>query len=395
MTIKPQDIFGSAAPKTVLNKPQMQVVYKATSTSYSVVVTERAAEFNSVLVNEIPGASLGSNGVTLPAGIYDIFTRIVTRGYLFGVPIWIEDGSSNILSDVFTSYPNPGHSEIHTRLVLTSTTTIYIKEDSRYDSGLSYTTAVGEVLNTLIITQLDASIKTPVIINDKLYPLPGNTMVTGNIHGLEYAKTGANQITVQPGICMDSTNNEVLSLSTATALTIGTTINQVYNIFLCKETSGGAMVLEYDTDVNGANISSDKDAIRWLGFVLTDSSGDIYDFYYFDDTMEFTIAGGVDIESGNISTTAHVPSYATAISGWPEGRIDSIALWGQATGGENLLIYAVPDGTNNEYSLLGTISSGEYRGTSLTMIPLDMPVRAYNTSNDLGTIGVKRIKVRR
>lgn len=140
-------------------------------------------------------------------------------------------------------------------------------------SGLGIAGSGGEteIYSDLKVWQLDALRQTPVIVNDKLYPLPSNTYVTGNMHGLEYAYTSASTITVQPGICMDSTNQVVLDKSIAQVVTIPSAINTVYNLFLCDDDT-----VRTDTDVDGANLSAYD--IRWIGFVVTDGSGNLRTF---------------------------------------------------------------------------------------------------------------------
>ena len=86
MTIKPTDFFG-ASQNSVLNKPFMHVqdqkAYNVDGGS-SVADTWTSRDLNTVILNQIPGASLVSNGIQLPAGTY----------YIEGASQFVKSGTS-------------------------------------------------------------------------------------------------------------------------------------------------------------------------------------------------------------------------------------------------------------------------------------------------------------
>lgn len=277
---KPSDFLG-ASPKTALNKPFMHVQDQRPNGTQggSSVVGVNLRQLNTVLTNGVLGASLSADKVTLPAGKYYIECKSCGYGYStqnFIAQIRKTDGTVLLQGAGATS---GGKNDISscdgefTLLTSTSIEVVTVHNTAVATDGLGTTVSLGEyeIYADLKIWQLDAVVKTPILVNDKLYPLPANSMVTGNMHGLEYAKTGDNEITVQAGICMDSLNQTVLSLSAPQVVSIGTTINQIYNLFLCDDG-----VVRIDTDVDGAGLGAYK--VRWIGFVLNNSSGVLFSF---------------------------------------------------------------------------------------------------------------------
>ena len=116
-----------------------------------------------------------------------------------------------------------------------------------------------------------------------LLPLPG-TLVTGDMYGLEYSYTSANSITVDAGICYDSLNTTVLTGSTTQVVTVGSVINTIYNLFLCDDG-----LVKTDTNVNGTTLlAGSVTALRWIGFVLTNSAGDVNPFVMSGDRLRLT-----------------------------------------------------------------------------------------------------------
>ena len=152
---------------------------------------------NTVLTNEIPGASLASNEVTLPAGEYFIaaymnahFTSTLATSaqgllrksddtvILFGPGV----GAYNVTQE--------GWHRLSGRFTLTESTAVKLTTDCKgayAEYGLGNPSNLGqdEIYTDVQIWQLDAVNKQPILVNDRLYPLPGNVIVTGNMHGLD------------------------------------------------------------------------------------------------------------------------------------------------------------------------------------------------------------------
>lgn len=284
-------------PDLTLDKPYIHVQdQKTTGTGGGLTaVGWNPRDLNTVLVNEIAGASLSGNAITLPAGSYYIeasapttSTSTTTNAVRARVLV---DGAEVLLGKNYLAtniYSGP-QLEVSGKLELASSGVVTLESSSvtaLSSTGLGAPTNIGdyEVYSEVRIWKLDGVKKQAVSQASQSYN--GDAYLTGGINGLELSKTGDNQITVTAGDCMDSTNTVALQLTADTALSIGTTINQVYNVFICKETVGGAIVLQADTDVDGANLTG-VDYFRWIGFVRNTSSGTIIDFLMEGDFIEF------------------------------------------------------------------------------------------------------------
>ena len=142
-------------------------------------------------------------------------------------------------------------------------------------------------------------------------------VLTGNIQGLEYSYTSAHSITVTKGNCFDSLNTTILTGSASQAVAIGTTINQIYNLFLCDDG-----LVKTDTDVEGATLLAGAvTALRWIGFVLTDASGEVYDFRMKGRELYITRPFAI---GSPLTNSAVVYSLSAFI---PETRVDNTRLY--------------------------------------------------------------------
>ena len=150
--------------------------------------------------------------------------------------------------------------------------------------------------------------------------IPSGVILTGNIHGFDYSITGTNQITVTAGVAMDSTNTVELSMSSATALSIGTTASTVYNVFICRNSSTEAVGPYADTAVDGSGISG-VDACRWIGFVLNDSAGDLYSFVQAGDKIRWAEGIALGSASGSSWTNYSITSFV------PISRVYTVDVW--------------------------------------------------------------------
>jgi len=283
--------------------------------------TVNTQTLNTIISNEIVGASLSSNAITLPAGTYyvkgsspvvmagisrlrltDFTTDHVTGTNGYGFNSGYYSGSDSVLDGMFT---------------LNTSKTFYLVLDCSTAPGVNrfppLANGVFERYSELQIWQLDAIKTSPIIHDNKLYPLPGNTYVTGGMYGLEYSYTSANSITVDAGICYDSLNTTILTGSASQVVAIGTTINQIYNLFLCDDG-----LVKTDTDVEGTTLLAGAvTALRWIGFVLTDSAGNIVEFKHSQDVLSYP----VHVVSG-IGTTKTAIDFSNVV---PVSRVNSIA----------------------------------------------------------------------
>ena len=172
---------------------------------------------------------------------------------------------------------------------------------------------------------------------------------------------------------MDSLNSEVLCLPSSVNVTIGTTINQVYNLFICK-TAAGAVSVQTDTSVDGVNLTGTYDYFRWIGFVRNNSSGVICLFTMKGNMMAF----GINTESiiGGASATFIQIDHS---SFFPESRIATIKYGvrrNATTGG--VTAYTSLDGVSTEntstvQSSVASATSADAWGTNVSSQPSFMP----------------------
>ena len=261
----------------VVNKPYMRLVDDVTS-SFSFGTGLFDINVGDIVYNDIPGASKSSaTTFTLPAGTYYVRLSSHVRGSSTTGAAFVElqdSGGSTVYgrseaSELTTSVQG------FTRVTVGSSTIFKLESDSQGADTVVVKAGQTVSRTSIDIWQLDAEVRTPVATSSQSYN--GGTYLTGSINGLEYEKTGANQVTVKMGDCMDSTNTVPLALLADTPLSVPTVINQVYNIFIVKETAGGAISLRTDTDVDGANLTG-VDNFRWIGFVKNNSSGVLAEF---------------------------------------------------------------------------------------------------------------------
>ena len=311
-------------------------------------------DLNTVLTNEIPGASLGTNEITLPAGEYYVKGTFAVYN-VDRSQAWLTDGVTRFL------YSNSGYPErttdaiIEGRITLAATTTLYVEHlVQSFAAAEKYGLAVGGTITvdheqyaSLCIWQLDAVNKQPVLVNDKLYPLPGNTYVTGNMHGLEYSYTSTSTITVDAGICMDSTNEFTLTLSTPQVVTIPSTPNTVFNLFLTDDSE----LVKTDTDVDGANLPA-QDKRRWIGFVRTNGAGEVCHFAMAGNKIQWSKASESILLTNSTSWQLIDDS-----SFLPPSRVSDI-LYGADTAANSAHLFSY-DGTNVTNVVITGGSSGD------------------------------------
>ena len=190
-----QEVFGSA-PKSVHNKQLMHVQdQKPNGTDGgSSVAGDNDRDLNNVLVNEISGASLSNNEVTLPAGEYYIEAKSVlyigsgTRNkiktsadveLLRGPNVWTRDGTTNS-----TVVPVSG------RITLAAPTAIKVSSATTVSTAANGLGRTGgdpgnEVYTDLRIWKLDSNIATEIAD-------PTMTLVRPLFHAQEQYPSGTN-----------------------------------------------------------------------------------------------------------------------------------------------------------------------------------------------------------
>lgn len=122
---------------------------------------------------------------------------------------------------------------------------------------------------------------TAFVKNSGLQTVPGlNT--EGNVMGFDMSKTGANQITVTKGSCLDSTLTVPMALTSDTPLTILAVANTIYHIFVVRLTASGLFTVKAYTSEAAAASDTDVDAFRWIGFCKTNGATAVCEFIIAD-----------------------------------------------------------------------------------------------------------------
>lgn len=156
-----------------------------------------------------------------------------------------------------------------------------------------------------------------------LYPLPGSTLLTGDIIGLSFARTGDNEVTFQPMVCKDSANVTKLTLSSAQAVdttSLAGASTWTY-FFLCSDG-----VVRADSSIDGSATLSAYTK-RFVGYWQYDSGGTRLKYgYYSNGIIEFDVSDSISMTT-NPSTTAFVPTYSSYI---PTTRVGRVGLWGKS-----------------------------------------------------------------
>jgi len=345
------------------HSPMMHVQdQKANGTAGGAAIAgDNDRDLNTTLVNEIAGATLINNEVTLAAGRY--YIEADPSSYRSeSARSFVKDSLGNILlqsPNVHNNLAGHGGATVPVRgdiTLLVETTIKVVTFNQTGDlNGLgraTNSTANTEVYTDLRIWQLDAIKTSPIIHDNKLYPLPGNTYVTGGMYGLEYSYTSANSITVDAGICYDSLNTTLLTGSVSQVVAIGTTINQIYNLFLCDDG-----LVKTDTNVEGTTLlAGSVTALRWIGFVRTDSSGNICRFRMSVDTITWMQAS--KSRAASLTTNNSTFQFVNLSILCPISRVSHIGMGAQHTSATaaSHVLYSL-DGTYATYSLMGTPSS--------------------------------------
>ncbi|MCK5018681.1 MAG: hypothetical protein KAS32_16590 [Candidatus Peribacteraceae bacterium] len=398
----PQDVFGSS-PKTVLNKPMMHIQDQKTTGTHGgdSITGDNDRDFNTILINEISGASLSGNKVTLAAGTYLVecvnsFACLSGQGGSKEARSYIENdvGNKLLIGSLGGMYASTQYhsntTEVSGVITLTTSTTI---KSTQYQSLGSTTAGNGqaanqapyEVYGDLKIWQLDATRLTPAINNRGLYPLPGDAMVTGNIIGFDYYRVDGHVINVFEGVCMDALNNSMLS-GEFQAVTIPSDINQLYYLFICDDG-----IVRTDMDINGANLLfGSVNDLRWLGLVRTDASGEIIEFYMKDDSLMFRNPSTDMIVSTGIGTSVTLIPMTDLL---PATRCYDLVPMAFGTATDSWMAFIVgPIHATNTQAMVYFGSAGWYvAGIEMT----DITQIYARTGSGTASICINSVKMRR
>jgi len=131
--------------------------------------------------------------------------------------------------------------------------------------------------------------------------LPNGLLTTNNIFGYNLKLSPTNPddtIIISKGSCMDELNINNIVLDNDIPLTITTTADTIYNIFITK--TGETVSPMVSTYVDGSDLTVNYK--RWLGFVRTDSNSEIVPFIHYDNTIEFLYYDSIVVLTANTGT---------------------------------------------------------------------------------------------
>jgi len=386
-------IISVPNPDKWLKQPMLQVAHiepSATDGGTS-VSGDNTRTLNTVITNEITGASLSSNQVTLPAGEYWCEIDASASGSTDPLQGQLLDASDD--SVLLTGIPVRPEAfknqtvTISGKLTFSTATAVYINTyiggSGVADTGLGYPAGSGEDNRYVVANfwRLDAVVQQPRIHKQANTAISG-AYVTGDIFGGELIYSTASAFNVAPVSCMSDDLTTALFINTQTGVTMTSpAINTIYNVFIVKYT-GDTYGIEYDTDIDGANLPGTVVAQRWLGVIWIDSSGDIIKFKQNQDFVRFLSPGDTKIGSGFTSANW----TALDISILPTARIREIHFlpvsdtasattmsWGWSNS-ENM-----SDGSS-QTATTTNISDGYTTSrfsTNWTIVPLSAPTTLY------------------
>lgn len=334
---KPQDFFGSS-PKTVLRKPFMHVqdqkAYNVDGGS-SVADAWTQRTLNTVIHNDIQGASLVSNQVSLPAGLY----------YVEAFSPHNDAAAANFILSVFVNgtkkvqgpsgyNANMSFAQVCGVVELTSSGVLEL----RYYSGSSYaTTGLGRSNNTgsvtdtsipsiyadLKIWQLDRSLEmAPKAVNSGLQTVAGlNT--EGNIMGFDVTVAG-NVLTITKGSCLDSTLEIPLAFTTDKTVTLPATVNQDFFIFAVRLTDGVTYEPRSYTTLAGPASDSEIDVWRFISYAKNDGSGVTMPYTQTNGRIKWHVLSNCPVLASS-TTSAYLPYNISSVL--PIAILDEVLIY--------------------------------------------------------------------
>ena len=374
----------------MVGKPMLHVQDQKTAGTAggTSVAGTQTRTLNTILVNDITGASLASNQFTLPAGEYWIECEApaYTVGNhtirLFNVTTSsVVYGSSESAATIVTN-----RSFIRYRLSLSTSNTFYIQH---YTAGAVTTNGLGvpiggsntEVYTDVRVYKLDSDrVFNPKVFQPINQPVTG-AYVTGGIWGGELNYVATNQFSVNAFSCMADDNATALFINSTTTVTITSPVlNTNYFVFAVKYNTS-LYGIKYDTDVNGANLGASVVAKRRLGFVITNASAQIMPFIQAGDILDWTVGTNKPVLTAS-TTASYLPYSIGAIL--PISILSNVVIQAQT-----ILTFISYDGTT-DWTLSGISSN---MGPIVNLRPVYNIYLKYTSSS--GPVHILSVTLRR
>lgn len=366
---KPQDFFGSST-KSVLTRPffhvQDQKAYNVDGGG-SVADTWTKRVLNTVLYNDIQGASLGTNEVNLPAGTYYVEALGPMRdniGSSFIIALF-KDGVKVLQSiSGFGRTDAAGITNLCASGVVTLSTPGVV--DIRYYAGVVMPTSglgvsnnsgsvtdptIPSIYSELKIWQLDRSLEiAPKAINSGLQTIAGmNT--EGGIMGGDASVSG-NTVTITKCSCMSSDLTTAMALTVDTAVALPSTVSQDFYIFVVRLVADGTFTVRAYTTYAGPSSDGTVDKWRFVSYAKNDGSGVTMPYRQKGSRISF-LGATVPVITASLTTSFVGYSVDTVV---PSAYFLSMSISVTSTGCQLSISY---DGTNDiiggvfaQYSLI-------------------------------------------
>ncbi len=321
--------------------------------------TTQARVINQIKSNDIAGASLDGNQITLPAGTYSFaiqchcFAVNNTKVRLYSVT------NASYIAESKSSYSNGAGYEtndvlLQITLTFPSTTVLEIRQYTQTSSsnGLGRPVSQGtEVYLDAVITKIGGNYAPRLITTDARLQMVAGLDYTGNMLGFDISKTGANQLTVSKGTCKDRLGVIDLYLTENTTVAIPAVANTIYHLAVVRLLSGVMTVKAY-TSESAMAVDNDIDAFRWIGEWLTNAGTTCVEGVMVNGLMLRGKASECVISTG-ITTTYATVSHTTQMT---PSRVEAIEYGARDATVDGGAIFASIDGINIGY-LVGYTSA--------------------------------------
>ena len=385
----------------VVGKPLLQVQdQKVSGTSGGTSINgTQTRTLTTIVQNDIAGASLGNNQITLPAGIYyldisvpsgsDMASASKVRLYNITTSTYIAEGINTVRF---------GNCCLLGQFIFSNTTTLEVRfyTTAAVANGLGTPCTQGiEVYTDVKIWKLDSDRVYNPRVFQPINQAVSNAYVTGGIYGGELNYVSTTQFSVNAFSCMADDLATPLFVNSTTTVTITSPVlNTIYHAFAIK-TNTGTYGIKTDTDINGANLGATVVAKRWLGFVRTNSSVQICKFIMADDTISFQVADECKYSTG-LSSATLTPLDLSSV---PTQRISTATLSFMSDSANSGNIELSTDGINGIWrasTINNTNAAADGRWAPTNPIPVSNGIwykfvgTVYSTGH-----AIKDVKLRR
>ena len=231
--------------------------------------------------------------------------------------------------------------------------------------------------------------------------------VIGGVMGFDVTVTDTNELTVQPGVCLDSTLSYQMTLDVAATVDIPTTANTIYHLFVVRlEADNESFEIRAYTAEAGVASDAEVDAWRWIGYWVTNGSNACRSGVIKDGELWWT-----RLSENTINSTTNPPAAITTaidISSFlPISRARSILFGGVGTTAAQIAALSFVSGTAMTVvqGALSLASSGQVNEWNLfSYEPGFIPVLGDNLywgegghTNDAGTLqlAIHAVRLRR